>query len=379
VFPVGAAATVGELSADPYRLLARLRATEPVSWLPALTGWLVTGHALAVRVMRDADTFTVADPRFSTAMVVGPSMLSLDGADHARHRAAFTGAFRPAEVTDRFGGFVAAEAAGLVARLRPAGRAELRRELAGPLAVAVMTRGLGLAAGATERVLAWYDAIVAAVDDISAGRPPGAAASVAMGELGAAVETAVAGERSALLNEAAAALDLPAVVSNAAVLMFGGIETTEGMIANALAHLLARPDQLAMVDADRSLLAAAVAESLRLEPAAAVVDRYATRDVELGGAAVRGGDLVRVSLTAANRDPEVFAAPDVFDVHRPGRRGQVAFAHGPHFCLGADLARLQAEVAVDAVLSGLPGVRLVAPAVPRGLVFRKPVAVRVAW
>lgn len=379
MFPIGTAATIGELTTDPHRLLARLRDTEPVSWLPALDGWLVTRHVLAVRVMRDAATYTVADPRFSTAMVVGPSMLSLDGAEHTRHRTPFTGAFRPAEVTDRFGGFVAAEATRLVDRLRPAGRAELRRDLAGPLAVAVMARGLGLAAAATDRLLTWYDAIVAAVNDISAGRPPDGTAAVAMDELRTSVETAVADHRSALLDGAAAALDLPAVVSNAAVLMFGGIETTEGMIANLLAHLLARADQLAMVDADRTLLPAAVEESLRLEPAAAVVDRYATRDVELGGVPVRRGDLVRVSLTAANRDPEVFADPDVFDLRRPGLRRQLAFAHGQHFCVGADLARLQARLAVDAVLDGLPGLRLDGPAQPRGLVFRKPAAVRVTW
>lgn len=378
MFPVGATVSIDGLTADPHGLLARLRAAEPVSWLPALTGWLVTRHDLAVRVMRDATTFTVDDPRFSTAMVVGPSMLSLDGAEHARHRTPFTGAFRPAEVTDRFGGFVSAEAARLVAGLRPRGRAELRRDLAGPLAVAVMARVLALADAATGRLLTWYDAIVAAVDDISAGRGQGDAAAVAMGELRTSVTDAVADRRSAVLNEVST-LDLPAVVSNAAVLMFGGIETTEGMIANVLAHLLARPDQLAAADADRTLLPAAVEESLRLEPAAAVVDRYATRDVELGGATVRRGDLVRVSLTAANRDPAVFVDPDTFDVRRPDLRRQLAFAHGPHFCLGADLARLQATTAVEAVLDGLPGRRLVAPAQPRGLVFRKPAAVDVTW
>ena len=86
-FPLGAAITLADLDHDPHPWLARLRDAEPVSWLPALTGWLVTRHDLAVAVMRDSAAFTVDDPRFSTARVVGPSMLSLDGAAHGRHRA----------------------------------------------------------------------------------------------------------------------------------------------------------------------------------------------------------------------------------------------------------------------------------------------------
>src|SRR5205085_5371913 len=129
------------------------------------------------------------------------------------------------------------------------------------------------------------------------------------------------------------------LVSNAAVLLFGGIETTEGMIANALLHLLTNTEQLELVQSDRSLLANAVEESLRLEPAAAVVDRYATRDVQLGGVAIARGDLVRVSVAAANRDPSVFTDPDRFDLGRTHPRRHLAFAHGPHVCLGIHLAR----------------------------------------
>jgi cytochrome P450 len=93
--------TITELTADPHPVLARLRETEPVSWVPVLDGWLVTGYSLAQQVMRDAATFTVDDPRFSTATVVGPSMLSLDGPEHARHRDPFVPPFRPAPVRDR--------------------------------------------------------------------------------------------------------------------------------------------------------------------------------------------------------------------------------------------------------------------------------------
>ena len=99
------------------------------------------------------------------------------------------------------------------------------------------------------------------------------------------------------------------------------------------------------MSADRSLVDAAVEESLRLEPAAARVDRYATADVDLEGASIRERDLVIVSLAAANRDPLHFPDPDRFDVHRPNSRSHVTFAQGPHVCIGAQLARLETRAA----------------------------------
>jgi cytochrome P450 len=373
-----------ELAGTPHPALARLREAEPVSWLPALDGWLVTRRDLALAVMRDTETFTVDDPRFSTRRVVGPSMLTLDGADHERHRAPFAQAFRLGEVGERLAGLVEDEAERLVAAMAPAGRAELRAEFAGPLAVAVMGHVLGLGDADRGEVLGWYEAIVAAVTAVTAGESVPDAGRRAFADLRATVERVLDDGGSGSLLAAAAAsdgaggLDRAEVVSNAAVLLFGGVDTTDGAIANALLHLLSHPDQLDLVLADRGRIPAAVEESLRLEPAAATVDRYATADVELAGARIRAGALVTVSIAGANRDPEVFADPDRFDVARENARAHLAFAHGPHVCLGMHLARLEAHTAVGAVLD-LPGVRLAAPAAPRGLVFRKPPELRVAW
>jgi cytochrome P450 len=446
-FPVGAAITLADLDRDPHPWLARLRSTEPVSWLPALNGWLVTRHDLAVAVMRDSAAFTVDDPRFTTAQVVGPSMLSLDGAEHGRHRGPFTRGFSRGEVEARLAAFVTGEAGRLVARMRPAGGGDVRRGLAGPLAVEVVAEALGLGDTDPATVLDWYAAIVTAVSALAGPHTPatspawhagaeasgqpaagagvtgvGQAASDAPGAGGAGPdaedswragaarqdgdEVGTAGATAfellsarlaavigtdggaSLLADAARSrggdagpgLGVREVISNAAVLMFGGIETTEGMIGNAILYLLRSPEQFDLVRADESLVPSVVEESLRLEPAAAVVDRYATRDVTLGGAAIRGGDLVTVSLAGAGRDPAVFSQPDAFDVRRPNVRQHLAFAYGPHFCLGAHLARLEAQAALRAVL-GLPGVRLdpERPAAPRGLVFRKPLSLHLLW
>ena len=375
--------TLADLEGDPHRVLARLRAAAPVAWVPVLGAWLVTGYDLAVAVLRDARTFTVDDPRFSTAQVVGPSMLSLDGAPHARHRGPFNRPFRHDEVHARLAAFTRAETGRLVSAIEPLGAAELRRAVAGPLAAAVMAEVLGLGQADPATILTWYDGIVAAVQAEGAAAGRGTLAdtgTAAFGELAASLREVIA-RGGSLLAEVTGPLAEEEAISNAAVLMFGGIETTEGMIANALLHLLSSPAQLALVLADPGLVPAAVEESLRLEPAAAVVDRYATVGTRLGGAAIQAGDQVTISITGANRDPAVFAGPDVFDVRRANAGRHLAFAHGPHFCLGAHLARLEAQVAVGTLLATLPRLRLDPgyPSAPRGLVFRKPPALRVQW
>ena len=362
-FPPGAAVSVEQLEGDPHALLARLRADEPVSWLPAIGGWLVTRRDLALAAMRDAVAFTVQDPRFTTAQVVGPSMLSLDGPEHDRHRAPFVAPLRLGAVRETLAAAVREEAALLLDRLEPAGEAELRRGFAGPLAAAVVTRALGLSHADVDAVLGYYDAIVGAVSDLSAGRPARGEAADAMDSLA-----------RALRLDATRDLAEEEYVSNAAVMLFGGIETTEGMIANAVLHLLAH-------EAHDAPLEAVVEESLRLEPAAAAVDRYATAGTVLGDVEIAAGDLVRISITAANRDPATFPEPDRFDPSRANARRHLAFAGGPHVCVGMHLARLEAHTALELLLERLPRLRLdpARPAEVRGLVFRKPPELWVEW
>ncbi len=370
--------TLDDLDTRHHEVLAALRSTSPVAWVDAVGGWVVTGREAAVAVMRDADRFAVDDPRFSTAQVVGPSMLSLDGDAHRRHRDPFAATFRPSEVIRRDADVVPEMARRLVSDLASRGDAELRRELAGPLAVAVVARSLGLERLDPSTLLAWYDRIVAAVGDISFGRPVDEATWQAMGLLGSALDES-ARQPDSVLSLAADSLTRDEVVANAAVFLFGGIETGEGMTANVLRHLLMHPVAFDAVRADRSLVDTAVEESLRLEPAAARVDRYATADVEIDGAHVGAGDLVVVSLAAANRDPVVYDEPDEFRLDRANARTHVAFAQGPHACLGAQLARIETRAAVDAVIDLLPDVHLVETSRVAGVIFRKPIELRVRW
>ena len=383
-FPLGAGATIDQLKHDPHGLLARLREREPVSWVPPLGGWLVTGYELAVRAIRDAETFTVEDPRFSTGQVIGPSMLSLDGDRHAAHRGPFAGPFRPRAVRDRFEEFVATEAHRLIDGFASRGTAELRRSFAGPLAAATITRALGLGRGEVGAVLGWYDAIVAAVTEITAGSPVPRAGADAFDQLRDRLQGVIGSGASASLLGAVAEgspLTPEQIVSDAAVLLFGGIETTEGMIANTALMLLEQPEHLERAARDGTALERAIEESLRLEPAAAMVDRFATAGVELGSATIAQGDLVHVSITGANRDPAVFPDPDRFDPDRAGVRRHLAFAHGPHVCLGVHLTRLEARVGLATLLRRLPNIRLDPdrPSAIQGLVFRKPPELYVGW
>jgi cytochrome P450 len=382
-FPRGAGLTVEQLSDRPQAHLAQLRAEEPVSWVPAIGAWLVTRYDLALAVMRDADRFTVDDPRFSTARVVGPSMLSLDGPAHAANRDPFAGPLRPAAVHQRFTDLVTDHIARLLDELAPAGRAEVRRGFAGPLAAAVLADALGLPPDRRPVLISLYDRIVAGVTAVSARDELPRDAIDAFARLGVMLRETLVARKDAGVLRAAARSDLSAerLISNAAVLLFGGIETTEGMIANAILGLLEHPEAIAAVRRTPDLVDAALEESLRLEPAAAAVDRYATADTTLEGVRIRTGELVRVSLSAANRDPAVFEDPDSYDLARTNVRRHLAFAAGPHVCLGIHLARLEARLALRAILERFPSLRVDPDqrCAVSGLVFRKPSSLHVLW
>ncbi len=382
-FPIGAAITVDELRTDPYPALHRLRANEPVSWLPALNAWLVTRRDLAVEAMRDAERFTVDDPRFSTAAVLGESMLSLDGPEHERHRTAFSEHFRPTVVRERFEELIDRDAAELVAGFAGESRAELRAALAGPLAVTTITRFLGMSNVEPTEVLSWYNHIADAIVGVATGTPPTSDGRAAIAAIHQRVGETLTSPGPSLLHEvsAAAILHPEEIPSATAVLMFGAIETSEGMTANAMWHLLNNPEILAAVKADRDKVGPAIEESLRLEPAAAVVDRYTTVDAELGSVTIPKGELVELSLLGANRDPEVFDDPDLYRPDRQNLRQHVTFVQGPHGCIGLHLARLETVAAINAVLDRCHDIELdkSTSAGPEGLIFRKPPAVVARW
>ncbi len=371
--------SVSALTEDFHGALGRSRERDRVAWVSDLGGWMVTSRDLVSAVLRDPVRFTVDDPRFSTQRVIGPSMLSLDGIEHVRHRSPFDQTFRrgnPNELRAR----MEALAEGLVTSFADRQRADLRVVLAAPLAVAVMVDALGLVDVATHELLGWYGAIVSSTTQTSLGAAPSDEGAAAMEKLRGAVHRSMSS--SDLLARAGATLDVDEIVSNVAVLLFGGVETSEAMTANALVHLLTVPGVIDRLRNDPSLVTAFVEESVRIEPAAAQLDRYATTDVMLGSVVIGAGDFVMCSIAAANRDPAHFDDPTRFVLERPNARANLSFAVGPHACLATHVAKAETEAAIRAVLGGLRGVRLdsiaSAPHI-EGVVFRKASSVPVVW
>jgi len=375
-FPIGSTITRAELDSDLHQILGRLRENEPVSWVPALNGWLVTSRDLVVRILEDAIGFTVEDPRFAVAQVMGPNMLGVDGGQHARHRAPFEPEFKMSVVRSSLVEAVERASVRLVEGLRSDGQAEVRRDLAAPLAVRVVRDALGLEADLAQ-LLEWYDDIVVAMTAASDGVVEENPRPGAMDHIGAAVRL-VADGSSALLTAAAQELEIEAVVSNAAVVLFGGIETSETMTASAFAHILAYEDPESIV-AQPGILSRAIDESLRLEPPVVQIDRFATYEVEVGGVRIAAGDFVMASTAGANRDPTFYPDADRFDPSRSNARTHLAFAKGPHTCIGMHLARVETRAAVVAAFEAYTNLRLDGQVTWSGSVFRKPTPVEIRW
>ena len=167
------------------------------------------------------------------------------------------------------------------------------------------------------------------------------------------------------------------------LLIIAGHETTVGLIGNAVLVLLEHPEQRAQLEREPQLVGAAIEELLRFDgPVERALNRWASEEVELGGRTIRRGEGVILILGSADRDPERFADPDEFDFACADNK-HVAFGRGSHYCLGAPLARLEAEVALTTLLRRLPGLRLAVRAdeltrrpVP---LFRSLVSLPVAW
>lgn len=393
-----------EFRADPHATFARMREHDPVFCQPGIDGetmiWFVTRHDDAAAILLDDEHF-VRDPRLGLTeeelaarpmpaafQMIEEHMLNRDGDDHRRLRRLVTKAFTP-RMVEQLRPRIQAIADELLDAVEGRGEMDLSAEYAFPLPITVIAELLGVPSADHGRFKEWSDAIITPVfEDEEMER-----FFAQMGEF-VAYLTAFFAQRRAepqddLVSALLAARDEEDALSEAelfgtvVLLIVAGHETTVGLIGNAVLNLLANPDQVDLVREDSSLLPGAIEEVLRYEgPVERTLNRWAASDVELGGQTIRRGELVIAILSSADRDPDRFSEPDRFDVRREDTR-HLAFGRGSHYCLGAPLARLEAEIALETLFRRLPGLRLAVE--PDALEwratpgFRRVAALPVAW
>ena len=385
-FPIGSSATWSVLESDPYPLLERLRESEPVTWLAPLNGWATVSHELCGEVLRSEDRFETHKEGSKPHEIFGPSMLSSDDAEHRRHRDPFDGPFRARPVRQHYLGLVDDVVSRLVEEIRPAGEAELSSQFASLLPVDVMRTVLGVDMGIAE-LRSSYDDFAAALGDYKGDEEVDRRASATragfeehlkleFARMRVSEEGGVIGD---VVRTKSANLTEEEVVSASLTILFGGIETVETLILNAVTALLTHPDALAELLGEPELVDNAVEETLRWSPPLGFLGRRTRTQTRLGDVELEAGEFVCALLPGANRDPAVFERPDVFDVRRANTKRLMSFGHGPHFCLGFNLAKVEATAAVGLLIQRLPGLRLVEPAPLQGFAFRRPASVHVEW
>ena len=357
------------LNLDP--LYAQLRRQEPVARVRLPFGedaWLATRYQ-DVKVV-------LGDPRFSRAASVGRDeprtspqpigggILSMDPPDHSRLRRLVAKAFTARRV-EQLRPVTAAIAGELVDAMRTAGPpADLVEHFSTPLPVRVICRLLGVPASDQHLFRTWSEAIIS-----TTSLPPETVIEY-LGSLHAYMAGLIAQRREVATDDLIGAmvqardedndrLTEQEMVELAAGLLAAGHETTVTQLSNFVYVLLTHPEQLAVLRARPELVPGAVEELLRFVPlgAAAAFARYATVDLELGGVRIRAGEPVIAAMSAANRDATVFGEPDRLDITREAGP-HLGFGHGVHHCLGAQLARMELQVALGTLLDRLPDLAL---------------------
>ncbi|MEV4433052.1 cytochrome P450 [Streptomyces sp. NPDC049555] len=351
--------------------------------------WLVTRYADARLVLGDrrfsrAEATVHDEPRQSPGQVTS-GILAMDPPDHTRLRRLVTKAFTVQRV-ERLRPDIRALADSLLDEMVAAGPpADLVDAFALPLPVSVICRLLGVPEEDRPLFRKWSD------DALSTSSLTAEEAETSRQELRAYMAGLVAARRARPADDLMTALieardkedrlSEPELIDLCVAVLVAGHETTATQIPNFVCTLLEHPGELARLREDPSLIPAAVEELLRFVPLgmAAASPRYATEDVEVGGTLVRRGEPVLVSVGAANRDEERFAAAGVLDVGREGNQ-HLGFGHGVHHCLGAPLARVELQEALRALVLRLPGLHVAGDVVWKTqMLVRGPRALPVGW
>jgi cytochrome P450 len=375
----------------PYPHYDALRAAGPVSFVPALDCWVVTGYAEIVRIARDPQTFSSRSPtgplmvrrqrevtaellaaepdlaaRLGTSRGGARVLLTADPPDHMRQRKLVNRAFTPPRVIT-LEPRIRAVAESLVDGFADHGEADIVAELGVPLPMTIIAEALGVGDDDLPRFKRWSDDFVAVIGNHALTRDDLRSLLRSQLEFFDHFAAVVAARRAApgddLVSELVrATIDDEPLTDDEILAMLNqflvaGNETTTKLIASSVRLLLERPDELARLRADPAGIPAFVEEALRLEPPVQGLYRTALVDADVGGVTIAAGEHVLLAYAAGNRDERRFAGPADIDPDRTGLMSHLSFGHGEHFCLGAALARAEGRIALEVLLERLDDLR----------------------
>ncbi len=369
--------------ADPNGFFHRLRAHDPVHWSDANHGWILTTHAEVCAAFRDHDR--LSSDRLSPLEVRLPPeereamaqtfellrgwMVFNDRPVHSRLRDPLSKVLTP-RVVAQLTPHIQAIVDELLDAMETRDYCDLVEAFAFPLPAIVIAELLGVPIEDREQFKTWASKLGALVFGAVEGERRNALAREGAREFYDYFEVLIrryeANPADNLISRLIAARDAGEALTDGqmvgacTLLLFGGHETTTGLIANGVATLLANPEQLEALRADPGLARTAVEELLRYEGPAKIMLRQVASTHERGGHKLEAGDRVYLALAGANRDPTVFPEPDRLDLARDPNP-HVGLGHGLHFCLGASLARREVQIALVSLLSRFPKLHLVEP------------------
>jgi pimeloyl-[acyl-carrier protein] synthase len=385
-----------EFLADPYPTYHRLRTEDPVHLSP-LGFWVLARYEDVVAVLRDPRFAKEAVMAFVAARfgiapgTIGLSMLDRDPPDHTRLRSLVSKAFTP-RVVERLRPRIQQIVEGLLARVEGAGSMDLIEEFAYPIPVTVICELLGVPVEDHEQFKEWsldiargLDAVMLPVDS-EVARRSGVARHALIGYFRGLIAERRASPRDDLLSaliaaeEAGDTLGEDELLATCILLLVAGHETTVNLIGNGTLALLRHPGELRRLRENPALITSAVEELLRYDGPVQRTARMPSDDVRIGGRTIAKGEMVMPFIGAADRDPAQFPDPDRLDITRSDNR-HVAFGMGIHFCLGAPLARVEGQIAINVLVQRLPRLALATekPEYRQSLTLRGLTALRVAF
>ncbi len=334
-------------------------------------------------VLRNPQDFSSTGYDRAIGAVMGHMILAMDPPEHMGHRSLVAQAFRMKTMQGWEANFIEPLVHEMIDEFADLGHADLVEQLTFRFPVQVIAAILGL----PREDWPMFQKLSAELIGITTDPEAGINASIALRDYFAGVlEARRAAPQNDLISELSAAEVDGAVLTDEEIFSFlrlllpAGAETTFRSSSNLIYLLLTHPEQYERLLADRSLLPQAIEEALRFEPPLTMINRTATRDLELGGASIPKGASISVSMGSANRDETIRERADQFDIGRSSME-HISFATGPHTCLGMHLARAETRVVMNALMDRLPGLRLETASDPhiQGVIFRSPETLPVSW